>query len=112
MNIVASTVFCIRNKLDPERPLAWVPTPSLTNRPSVIGKRRRLRKSGSKSSNLNYATPQQRHDGEADQVLAQRKQVIKAANPGRWSGDIRNFGLPESVTLNPEKLPIVKELMT
>ncbi len=111
MNIVASTV-CIRNKLKPERPLAWVPTPSLTNRPSVIGKRRQLKKNGSKSTNLNYVTPQQRHDGEADQVLAQRKQVIKAANPGRWSGDIQNFSLPESVTLNPEKLPIVKELMT
>jgi len=27
----------------------------------------------------------------------------KAKNPRRWSGDIRNFSLPESVTLNPEK---------
>lgn len=57
-------------------------------------------------SALNYVTPQQRHNGEADQVLAQRKQVIetaKADNPRRWSGNIRNFSLPESVTLNPEK---------
>lgn len=57
-------------------------------------------------SALNYVTPQQRHDGVADQILAQRKQVIEAAkteNPRRWSGDIRNFSLPESVTLNPEK---------
>jgi putative transposase len=58
-------------------------------------------------SALNYVTPQQRHDGEADQILTQRKQVIKAAkaaNPRRWSDDIRNFSLPESVTLNPEKV--------
>ena len=57
-------------------------------------------------SALNYVTPQQRHTGEADQILAQRKQIIEAAkaeNPRRWSGDIRNFSLPESVTLNPEK---------
>lgn len=57
-------------------------------------------------SALNYVTPQQRHDGEADQILARRQQVIEAAkadNPRRWSGDIRNFSLPESVTLNPEK---------
>lgn len=57
-------------------------------------------------SALNYVTPQQRHTGEADQILAQRKQVIeaaKAANPQRWSGSIRNLSLPDSVTLNPEK---------
>lgn len=57
-------------------------------------------------SALNYVTPQQRHTGEADQILAQRKQVIeaaKAANPQRWSGSIRNLSLPDSVTLNLEK---------
>lgn len=57
-------------------------------------------------SALNYVTPQQRHTGEADQILAQRKQIIeaaKAANPQRWSGSIRNLSLPDSVTLNPEK---------
>ncbi|MBS98025.1 MAG: hypothetical protein CMI01_05050 [Oceanospirillaceae bacterium] len=57
-------------------------------------------------SALNYVTPQQRHNGEADQILAQRKRIIeaaKAANPRRWSGDIRNFSLPETVTLNPER---------
>lgn len=57
-------------------------------------------------SALNYVTPQQRHEGVADQILAQRKEVMvaaKAENPRRWSGDIRNFSLPESVTLNPEK---------
>ena len=57
-------------------------------------------------SALNYVTPQQRHTGEADHILAKRKQVIeaaKAANPQRWSGKIRNLSLPDSVTLNPEK---------
>jgi hypothetical protein len=51
-------------------------------------------------------TPQQRHEGVADQILAQREEVMvaaKAENPRRWSGGIRNFSLPESVTLNPEK---------
>jgi hypothetical protein len=35
-----------------------------------------------------------------------REQIIeaaKAANPQRWSEQIRNLSLPESVTLNPEK---------
>jgi putative transposase len=57
-------------------------------------------------SALSYVTSQQRHAGEADQILAKRKQVIeaaKAANPRRWSGKIRNLSLPDSVTLNPEK---------
>jgi transposase InsO family protein len=57
-------------------------------------------------SALNYVTPQQRHEGVADQILAQREEVMvaaKAENPRRWSGGIRNFSLPESVTLNPEK---------
>jgi putative transposase len=54
-------------------------------------------------SALNYVTPQQRHTGEADQILAKRKQVIKVANPRRWSGKIRNLSLPDPVTLNPEK---------
>jgi hypothetical protein len=57
-------------------------------------------------SALNYVTPQQRHTGEADQILEKRKQVIEAAktaNPQRWSGKTRNLSLPDSVTLNPEK---------
>lgn len=55
---------------------------------------------------LKYVTPKQRHNGEAEHILAQRKQVLeaeKAKNPQRWSGDIRDFSLSESVTLNPEK---------
>jgi putative transposase len=58
---------------------------------------------------LNHVTPQQRHTGEADQILAKRKPVIeaaKAANSRRWSGKIRNFSLSDSVALNPEKAAI------
>lgn len=57
-------------------------------------------------SELHYVTPEQRHTGEADQILAHRKQIIEAAkakNPLRWSGRTRNLSLPESVTLNPDK---------
>jgi putative transposase len=54
-------------------------------------------------SALNYVTPQQRHTGEADQILAKRTQIIEATNPQRWSGQIRNLSLPDSVALNPEK---------
>lgn len=57
-------------------------------------------------SELHYVTPVQRHTGEADQILAHRKQIIEAAkakNPLRWSGKTRNLSLPESVTLNPDK---------
>lgn len=57
-------------------------------------------------SKLCYVTPQQRHDGTAQHILSHRKRVLeaaKAANPRRWSGDIQNLSLPESVTLNPVK---------
>jgi len=57
-------------------------------------------------SELHYVTPEQRHTGEAEQILERRKRVIEAAkakNPLRWSGDIRNLSLPESVTLNPDR---------
>lgn len=57
-------------------------------------------------SALNYVTPEQRHNGTAINILAKRKQVLesaKAANPQRWSKNIRDFSLPEAVTLNPEK---------
>ena len=57
-------------------------------------------------SGLNYVTPEQRHNGEAQDILLQRKVVLEAAkakNPRRWSGETRNASLPESVTLNPDK---------
>lgn len=57
-------------------------------------------------SALRYVTPEQRHNGDAEPILAHRKQVLEAAkaeNPQRWAGDTRNLSLPESVTLNPDK---------
>lgn len=57
-------------------------------------------------SGINYVTPEQRHDGQAGDILAKRKAVIeafKSEHPERWSGNIRNFSLPDAVTLNPEK---------
>jgi len=56
-------------------------------------------------SALNYVTPAQRHSGEATRILENRKatyQRARDAHPERWPGAIRDFGLPQSVTLNPE----------
>ena len=57
-------------------------------------------------SGLKFVTPQQRHNGEADAVVAARSKVYAAAKqrrPDRWSGGTRDWTLPASVTLNPEK---------
>jgi transposase InsO family protein len=59
-----------------------------------------------KHSGLKFTTPMQRHSGEAEAILEHRKQVYRAAkarHPNRWSGEIRNWDLPEKVWLNPEK---------
>jgi putative transposase len=53
--------------------------------------------------NLNYVTPSQRHNGEAESILAKRKQVYEEAkkkNPLRWSGNTRDCSLDEGVWLN------------
>ena len=59
-----------------------------------------------KHSGLNFVTPQQRHQGLAEQVLNQRKQVYeeaKARQPKRWSGATRNWVLGNVVWLNSER---------
>lgn len=59
-----------------------------------------------KHSGLKFMTPHQRHSGQTRQVINNRKAVYKAAraaNPKRWSRDVRNWNLPEQVWLNPEK---------
>ncbi len=59
-----------------------------------------------KHSGLKFTTPEQRHTGEATSILEQRKHLYTQArerHPNRWSGDIRNWELPEKVWLNPEK---------
>jgi len=59
-----------------------------------------------KHSSLKFTTPDQRHTGEADEILKHRQHVYDAAkerHPNRWSGDTRNWDLPNDVWLNPEK---------
>lgn len=59
-----------------------------------------------KHSGIKYVTSHERHSGLADKVLANRKEVYQRAkerNPERWSGDIRDWDLPQKVHLNPER---------
>lgn len=58
-------------------------------------------------SGLNFLTPNQRHDGSANQIFKQRKQVYEKAkllHPERWSGEIRDWTLEEEIWLNPERV--------
>ncbi|WP_434340257.1 hypothetical protein [Motilimonas cestriensis] len=49
-------------------------------------------------------TPHQRHTGQDEEILAQRKarlEAAKAVNPMRWGKrDVRNFTPVEPMTLN------------
>nr|WP_186354459.1 MULTISPECIES: IS3 family transposase [Pseudomonas] len=64
-------------------------------------------------SKLNFVTPQQRHDGEDAELLAQRKAVLEQArqnNPSRWGvRPVRNCEPAGPVTLNPEKETTMKQ---
>jgi len=58
-----------------------------------------------KHSGINRVSPAERHAGLDTAILEQRRQILeaaKAANPQRWSGNIRNCKPVGSVTLNPE----------
>jgi transposase InsO family protein len=64
-------------------------------------------------SGLKYVTPGQRHRGEANDLLARRREVYEKArmqNPARWSGAIRNWHLADSVYLNPERTSAPTEM--
>jgi putative transposase len=57
-------------------------------------------------SGIRFVTPGERHNGDDIAILEQRKAVYEAArekHPERWSGDIRNWNRPETVSLNPDK---------
>jgi putative transposase len=57
-------------------------------------------------SGLKFVTPEQRHTGEDQLILNKRHEVYQQAKqnrPERWSGNTRNWALPETVTLNPNK---------
>ncbi len=59
-----------------------------------------------KHSAIGYVTPNQRHNGEAIDILAKRRLVFEAARskrPERWSGKVRKWDAPERVYLNPDK---------
>ena len=60
-------------------------------------------------SGIKFVTPAQRHSGEDRIIIEQRIATYKSAkkkNPERWSGNIRNWILPEKVHLNPENSDI------
>ena len=55
-------------------------------------------------SALKFITPQQRHAGEDKLIMEKRHKIYQEAkkrHPERWSGNTRNWCLPEAVTLNP-----------
>ena len=57
-------------------------------------------------SALKFVTPHQRHTGLDKEIRAKRHQVYQLAkeqHPERWSGNTRNWSLPDIVTLNPNK---------
>lgn len=62
-------------------------------------------------SGINFVTPASRHRGKDAEQLAYRKAVYESAkrlNPGRWSGNTRNWGAAGPVSLNPGKLQEVE----
>ena len=56
-------------------------------------------------SAIKFVTPEQRHNGEDIEILAQRKALyeqVKQARPERWSGNTRDWSRPDKVLLNPD----------
>lgn len=63
-------------------------------------------------SGLKYVTPSQRHRGEATALLDKRTVLYQAArlrHPQRWSADVRNWKLDDTVYLNPERAQVQKK---
>ena len=58
-------------------------------------------------SAIGFVTPQQRHGGADNAILAQRQAVYAQArvrNPNRWSGKTRNWDRISEVHLNPHRV--------
>ena len=56
-------------------------------------------------SGIRYVTPNERHEGQDEEILKKRKKLYEQArkrHPARWSGRIRNWDLINAVELNPE----------
>jgi len=63
-------------------------------------------------SAIHFVTPEQRHRGEDEIILNQRKLVYlkaKSEHPERWSGNIRNWDVIQEVYLNPGKPKLTSE---
>ena len=61
-------------------------------------------------SGIRYVSPQQRHCGDDQAILAARHELYTQArqrNPARWSGNTRGWSHIEVVTLNPERDSVV-----
>jgi transposase InsO family protein len=57
-------------------------------------------------SGIKFVTPVQRHQGDDQAILANRKKVIeeaKSKHPNRWSNQTRDWSMVTEVKLNPEK---------
>ncbi len=66
-------------------------------------------------SGIRYVSPQQRHNGEDQAILAARHELYLQArqrHPARWSGNTRNWSHIEVVTLNPERDELVSMAAT
>lgn len=62
-------------------------------------------------SGIQFVTPAMRHENKDSEILARRHQVYqnaKAKNPGRWSGNTRNWSPITQVALNPTNKEQVK----
>jgi putative transposase len=65
-----------------------------------------------KHSCIRYVSPQQRHAGEDQAILAARHALYtnaKESHPARWSGNTRNWQPIGAVTLNPEHDSVLSE---
>ena len=66
-------------------------------------------------SGINFITPYQRHHGLDKEIMQKRKETYekaRAKHPERWSKNIRNWELPEYVSLNPIDEEEAKKLLS
>lgn len=66
-------------------------------------------------SGIKFVTPHARHNGRDKEILKNREKVYQEAkrrNPERWTGDIRNWDLIETVDLNPDKEKMINKRKT